>query len=152
MSVLLRDRLWLLGSNEIRCWPWKYVYFGLVCMIMSLNIKENHSNLTLQYSFHCPIYIVAEPDPTVFGWSRRQNFGSSSVYKSSCSSRLSYGCSSCTVLKSWTFYVVNHWVLHGHCDRLRNFLTLFCVINWRQFLGHFQVLIANNFSILAQEN
>ena len=25
-----------------------------------------------------------------------------------------------------TFSVVNHWVLHGHCDRLRNLLTLFC--------------------------
>ena len=43
-------------------------------MIMSLNIKENHSNLTLQYSFHCPIYIVAEPDPTVFGRSRIRPF------------------------------------------------------------------------------
>ena len=31
----------------------------------------------------------------------------------------------CTVLKSWTFSVVNHWVLHGQCDRLRNFMTLF---------------------------
>ena len=38
-----------------------------------------------------------------------------------------------TVLKSWTFSVVNHCVLHGHCDRLRNFLTHF-VINCGQFL------------------
>ena len=29
----------------------------------------------------------------------------------------------CTVLKSRTFSVVNAWVLRGHCDRLRNFLT-----------------------------
>ena len=29
----------------------------------------------------------------------------------------------CTVLKSRTFSVVNAWVLCGHCDRLRNFLT-----------------------------
>ena len=48
-----------------------------------------------------------------------------------------------TVLKSPTFSVVNH----GHCDRLRNFLSLFCVINF----GHFhklQWLITNTFVIL----
>ena len=33
------------------------------------------------------------------------------------------------VIKSWTFSVVNHWVLHGRCDILRNCLTLSFVIN-----------------------
>ena len=31
----------------------------------------------------------------------------------------------CTVLKTRTFSVVNAWVLHGHCDRLRIFLHFF---------------------------
>ena len=58
-----------------------------------------------------------------------------------------------TVLKSWTFSIVNHWVLHRHCDRLRNFLTLSFVIYCGQFWhfeGHFQILIANGFDILSQ--
>ena len=38
-----------------------------------------------------------------------------------------------TVLKCRTFSVVNHWVLRGHCDRLRNFLTLSFVINFGRF-------------------
>ena len=38
------------------------------------------------------------------------------------------------VLKSWTFSVVKHWVLHRQCDRLRNSLTLF-VINFECFLS-----------------
>ena len=33
-----------------------------------------------------------------------------------------------TVLKSKTFSVVNPWVLRGHCDRLRNCMTLSFVI------------------------
>ena len=49
-----------------------------------------------------------------------------------------------TFLKSRTFSVVNHWVLRGQCDRLRNFMTLF-VIN----LALFQVLIADNFGIFC---
>ena len=37
------------------------------------------------------------------------------------------------VLKSRTFSVVNHRMLRGQCDRLRNFLTLYFVI----ILGRF---------------
>ena len=53
--------------------------------------------------------------------------------------------------KTWirrTFSVVNARVLRGHCERLRNFLTLSFLINCR----HFQALIAENFGILAPEN
>ena len=53
-----------------------------------------------------------------------------------------------TVIKIRAFSVVNRRVLHGQCDRLRHFLTLFLVVN----CGHFQALIADNFGILAQEN
>ena len=53
-----------------------------------------------------------------------------------------------TLLKIRAFSVVNRRVLHGQCDRLRNFLTLFLVVN----CGHFQALIADNFGILSQEN
>ena len=36
-----------------------------------------------------------------------------------------------TVLKSWMFSIVNHWVLHRHCDRLRKFFdTFFCDLLW----------------------
>ena len=38
-----------------------------------------------------------------------------------------------TFLQSWAFSAVNHWVLQGHCDSLRNFLTLF-VINFRHLV------------------
>ena len=53
-------------------------------------------------------------------------------------------------------------VLRGHCDRLRNFLTLFVEINFGRFclfcllsqivllfLAHFQAIIVDNFCILS---
>ena len=44
----------------------------------------------------------------------------------------------CECVCVYTFSVVNAWVLRGHCDILRNFLTLSFMIN----CGHFQALIA----------
>ena len=67
-----------------------------------------------------------------------------------------------TVLKSLMFSAVNAWVLRGHCDRLRNILTLSFAINFGHvwhfsgypqtvllFLEHFQALIVDNYGILT---
>ena len=51
------------------------------------------------------------------------------------------------------YALFSHWVLHGYCERLRNFFTLSFLINCGQFWhfqGHFQALIEENFGILAQ--
>ena len=59
-------------------------------------------------------------------------------FRHSFAFKTSFSFSAYTVLKSWTFSIVNYWVLHGHCDILRNFMTL---LLW---------LIANNFGICLQ--
>ena len=41
--------------------------------------------------------------------------------------KLLYQITQYTVIKIWTFSIVNHWVLHGNCDKLREFSdTFFC--------------------------
>ena len=39
-----------------------------------------------------------------------------------------------TVVKSWAFSATYHWVLHGQCDRLRDFPTLFLLLTLDVFV------------------